>query len=62
MGSRTCIGKNISLLEITKLLPRLVRDFDFELVDPENPWRIEGYWFVRPKDFKIAIRRRAADL
>lgn len=28
MGSRTCIGKNISLLEIYKLVPSLLRAFD----------------------------------
>lgn len=28
MGSRTCIGKNISLLEIYKLVPSLLRRFD----------------------------------
>ncbi|CAK7207773.1 hypothetical protein SEUCBS139899_010586 [Sporothrix eucalyptigena] len=30
-GSRTCIGKNISLLEINKLIPVLVKKFDFSL-------------------------------
>lgn len=62
VGSRTCIGKNISLLEITKLLPRLIRDFEFQLADPSNPWRIESYWFVRPKGFKVALRQREATL
>lgn len=58
MGSRTCIGKNVSLLEITKLVPRLVRDFDFQLEDPYDPWRVENFWFVKPKQFKVSIRRR----
>jgi cytochrome P450 len=31
MGSRTYIGKNISLLEMSKLVPQLVRRFDFAL-------------------------------
>jgi cytochrome P450 len=30
MGSRTCIGKNISLLEMGKLIPELVKRFKFE--------------------------------
>ncbi|KAJ0143267.1 Biphenyl-2,3-diol 1,2-dioxygenase 3 [Fusarium oxysporum f. sp. albedinis] len=29
MGARTCIGRHISILEISKLIPRLNRDFDF---------------------------------
>lgn len=32
MGSRTCIGKNISLLEIYKLVPSLLRRFEVSLV------------------------------
>lgn len=31
MGSRTCIGKNISLLEIYKLVPSLLRAFDVSI-------------------------------
>lgn len=31
MGSRTCIGKNISLLEIYKVIPSLLRRFDVSL-------------------------------
>jgi cytochrome P450 len=27
-GSRTCLGKNISLLEIAKLVPQLIRHFE----------------------------------
>ncbi|KAK5240450.1 hypothetical protein LTS06_012451, partial [Exophiala xenobiotica] len=41
-GSRTCIGKNISLLEISVLIPELVRKFDFTLVHPERPLETEN--------------------
>lgn len=29
LGSRTCIGRHVSMFEISKLVPRLVRDFAF---------------------------------
>ncbi|KAJ5182091.1 hypothetical protein N7449_012238 [Penicillium cf. viridicatum] len=32
-GSRTCIGKNISMLEMSKLLPQIVRNFDITYAD-----------------------------
>lgn len=38
MGSRTCIGKNISLLEIYKLVPSLLRRFDVSIMNPKNNW------------------------
>lgn len=53
MGSRTCIGKNISLLEMGKLVPELVRRFEFEFaeggaerVDLHNVWFTKqiGFW------------------
>ncbi len=34
MGSRTCIGKNISLLEIYKLVPSLLRRFEVSRAEP----------------------------
>lgn len=45
-GARTCIGKNISLLEMTKLLPQLVRRFDFAPVNGAD-WTTSSGWFVK---------------
>ncbi|TVY82577.1 Pisatin demethylase, partial [Lachnellula suecica] len=35
-GSRTCIGKNISLLEIAKVIPQLVRNFELQMPNPKT--------------------------
>ncbi|KAE8449712.1 hypothetical protein EG329_007487 [Mollisiaceae sp. DMI_Dod_QoI] len=57
MGSRTCIGKNISLLEISKLIPQLVRKFDFELVgcagegEGQEELKSLNRWFVKQQNF-----------
>jgi cytochrome P450 len=59
MGSRTCIGKNISLLEMTKLIPQLVRNFDFELEKPDREWETVNVWFVKQKNFNWRIKLRA---
>ncbi|KAL4793892.1 pisatin demethylase [Aspergillus venezuelensis] len=42
-GSRTCLGKNISMLEITKVIPMLFRYFDFEV---EAPWKTTNVFLV----------------
>ena len=57
MGSRTCIGKNISLLEMSKLIPQLVRRFDFSL-DEREDLRCENRWFVKQMNFrgKVVLR------
>lgn len=55
LGSRTCLGKHISLLEIGKLIPRLVRTFDFELVRKDR-WETSNYWFVKPGNFEVRVK------
>ncbi|ROW03625.1 hypothetical protein VPNG_07148 [Cytospora leucostoma] len=51
MGSRTCIGKNISLLEIYKLVPSLLRRFEMGFQDPSKDWKLCNSWFVKQSDF-----------
>ena len=58
LGSRTCIGRHISFLEMSKLIPQLVRQFDFELAHPERPWKTENNWFVKPIDFEVKVSLR----
>jgi cytochrome P450 len=55
LGSRTCLGRHISELEMSKLIPRLVREFDFELVKRKGEWATENYWFVKPTDFEVRV-------
>ncbi|KAB8224028.1 cytochrome P450 [Aspergillus novoparasiticus] len=58
LGSRTCLGKHISILEMSKLIPRLIRDFDF--TTGSQKWSTENYWFVKPTDFVVKVRRRTS--
>ncbi|KAF7539421.1 hypothetical protein G7054_g2167 [Neopestalotiopsis clavispora] len=59
-GNRTCIGKNISLLEIYKMLPSFFYVYEVSLTEPEKEWRTHNSWFVRQEtsDFYIRHRRR----
>ncbi|KAJ9662748.1 hypothetical protein H2198_001197 [Neophaeococcomyces mojaviensis] len=57
LGSRTCLGKHISYLEMTKLVPQIVRNFDFELQHPDVEWSCKNYWFVKPANFHVRVRR-----
>lgn len=58
-GSRTCIGKNISLLEISKAIPQVVRHMDFE-VENQSEWTVVSHWFAKPKDFTCRVKRRGS--
>ncbi|RDW74284.1 cytochrome P450 [Aspergillus mulundensis] len=56
LGSRTCLGKHISILEMSKLIPRILREFEFTAERRE--WKTENHWFVKPVDFEVRVRRR----
>jgi cytochrome P450 len=61
MGSRTCIGKNISLLEMSKLVPQFLRRFDFSLDEAvEKSGLITlNRWFVKQQNFRGRVFTRA---
>jgi len=63
MGSRTCIGKNISLLEMSKLVPQLVRNFNFELDEDLQTAGLKSLnrWFVKQQNFRGKVFARAGE-
>ncbi|PVH84305.1 cytochrome P450 [Cadophora sp. DSE1049] len=57
-GPRTCLGKNISLLEMSKVIPTLVLNYDFEPEYPDQPCKTENVWFAKQVDFRCRIQKR----
>ncbi|KAI0026120.1 cytochrome P450 [Xylariomycetidae sp. FL0641] len=61
-GSRNCIGRHVALLEISKLVPRLLREFDFalgeELRAPGREWATTNKRFVKPDNFFLTVTPR----
>ncbi|KAI1066927.1 hypothetical protein LB507_011384 [Fusarium sp. FIESC RH6] len=58
-GSRTCVGKHISLMELHKVVPQLLRKYHVEMADPEVDWKVLNRWFVQQRDFTCLLRKRA---
>lgn len=59
-GSRTCIGKNISLMEMSKLVPEIVKSYDLTLANPKEEWKTYTHFFVRQEGFMVRLSPRAA--
>ena len=57
-GSRTCLGKNISLMEMSKLVPQIIRRFKLEPVKGGQPWRTENWWLVKQFGLECCVKRR----
>ncbi|KAL1982523.1 hypothetical protein VTN96DRAFT_1248 [Rasamsonia emersonii] len=58
MGSRSCVGKNIALVEVHKFIAQFLRHFDADVVNPERPWVTKSQWFSIQKDFWITNKER----
>jgi cytochrome P450 len=57
-GSRKCLGRNVSLIEIHKVFPELLRRYRVELADPTKEWRVLNYWFTQQHDIICKLTRR----
>ncbi|KAK3112406.1 hypothetical protein LTR53_011353 [Teratosphaeriaceae sp. CCFEE 6253] len=59
LGARTCIGKNISLLEMSKVIPQMYRQFDFVPLagGRRTQYETENVWFVK-QDFQCMVKAR----
>ncbi|KAI9035581.1 cytochrome P450 [Aspergillus affinis] len=49
-GSRSCVGKAISLMEMQKVVPQLLRSFDIQLHE-DKPWKVRNAWFMQQEEF-----------
>lgn len=56
-GSHLCIGRNLALLEINKVVPRLLRDYRFELAHPGRPITANATFFVVQSGLEVFIKR-----
>jgi cytochrome P450 len=57
-GSHLCIGRNLALLEMNKILPQLLREFEFELVHPGRPLTHHSTFFVVQRGLEVYVKRR----
>ncbi|PSS28479.1 hypothetical protein M430DRAFT_92974 [Amorphotheca resinae ATCC 22711] len=57
-GTRTCIGKNISIMEMGMLVPQVLRNFEIEWAGQKKEWSIKSYWFAKQSGLHVRLRPR----
>ncbi|KAK3940293.1 Pisatin demethylase [Diplogelasinospora grovesii] len=57
-GSRVCIGRNLALVEVYKIVATLVSRYEVELVDPKREWKVTCSWFPRQTGVICKLRKR----
>ncbi|KAI1502343.1 cytochrome P450 [Biscogniauxia marginata] len=61
-GSRTCIGKNISIMEMGKFIPQVLRNFDIEWASPYPDWKLYTAWFWKQSGIIVKFKSRWSTL
>ncbi|KAM0326320.1 hypothetical protein ACHAQA_006920 [Verticillium albo-atrum] len=57
-GSRICLGRNLSQMEVYKVVPSVISRFDIELADPNEKWWTSSRWFYRTKGVVCRLKPR----
>ncbi|MBE3045441.1 cytochrome P450 [Candidatus Bathyarchaeota archaeon] len=58
-GKRECIGKHYASMWNKVVLAKLVREVDFEMVDPKYQLEQDGWFNIRPIDFSVKVKARS---
>ncbi|KAI6349332.1 hypothetical protein MCOR25_010676 [Pyricularia grisea] len=57
-GAHLCIGRNLALLEMNKVVPMLLRDYNLHLVNPGRPLKATASFFVVQSGLHVYISRK----
>ncbi|OBR03144.1 Cytochrome P450 CYP4/CYP19/CYP26 subfamilies [Colletotrichum higginsianum IMI 349063] len=56
-GRRICLGRYVGILEIKKLIPFLILNYDIRIVDPER-FQVENSWFFFQSGLWATMKKR----
>ncbi|KAF2098777.1 cytochrome P450 [Rhizodiscina lignyota] len=57
-GSHLCIGRNLAIMEMNKVLPQLLREYSFRLAYPGRPLKSNSTFFVVQSGLEVYIGKR----
>lgn len=58
LGYNSCVGQNLVRIELSKILPTIVRRYDVSLVNPEQEWTYKTYVAAVPGNWPVYIKKR----
>lgn len=56
---RTCVGKNIAILEMGKMVSQILRHFELEWAAECEEWKTECYWMHKQRGLIVRFRAKA---
>ncbi|KAK8058252.1 hypothetical protein PG994_008700 [Apiospora phragmitis] len=58
LGYNSCVGQNLVRIELSKILPTIVRRYDISLVNPEQEWSYKTFVAAVPGDWPVYVEKR----
>ncbi|KAF6812059.1 cytochrome p450 [Colletotrichum sojae] len=59
-GRWGCAGKNVAFLELNKVYVEMLRNFDFQIINPEKPWHSVNHQLFMQSDFWVKVTETKA--
>ncbi|KAA8641725.1 hypothetical protein EYZ11_007143 [Aspergillus tanneri] len=56
-GRRVCLGKNVAIMEIKKLISAFLLRYDIKILDPAA-FKVENLWFFKQEGLDVTIKKR----
>jgi hypothetical protein len=47
------------MMQLTKIIVELYRNFEITLADPNKDWTVSGGWLTRQSDMDVILSKRA---
>ncbi|KAK3396600.1 cytochrome P450 [Sordaria brevicollis] len=57
-GRWQCAGKMVAMVELNKIFCQLIRNFDFQIANPTQPWKSRNYHIFFHDDFYFLVTDR----
>jgi benzoate 4-monooxygenase len=57
-GPRACVGRNVAMMELLKIVANLLKRYQFELVDPNHETVLREGFLVKPTELWVRMTKR----
>jgi benzoate 4-monooxygenase len=57
-GPRACVGRNVAMMELLKVLANVLKRYHFELIDPARETLLREGFLVKPTELWVRMTRR----
>ncbi|KAI0101193.1 cytochrome P450 [Daldinia grandis] len=59
VGARSCIGRHIAMIEMSKMVPEMLRRFELALTYPDREWKTKNVWLVKQEGLICDVTKRS---